>query len=329
MIEDAADLQAVCRERSLPGVEVFSGNEYYGSDRVLKRYAGVPLERALKVVVPHGIVLNDAFVWQAERCARLPAVFAYSESRARAYSKATRKAIFRSAVPFAYAARLVGAVGGERRGTLALPGHSTHHLTAQADFARLADTLVALEASFQPVTVCIYWRDYELGRHRPFLERGLRVVSAGHMHDPAFLYRLAHLLLAHRYAASNHVGSSAFYAVIAGCAFFLLHEAPPSYAGDAAHLESDIALPDASHGDLFRVFSKPRAEPATGQLAVVREVAGLDHLLEPAALRACLAAAEQLDRFGIGRHPQAGRLCFAVPAAPIRALRSLLQAARP
>lgn len=327
MIEEAADLQAVCRERPLPEVEIFPGNEYYGSDRVLKLYAGVPLEQPLKIVVPHGIVLNDSYVWQAERRARLPAVFAYSESRVRAYSKSTRKAIFRSAVPFAYAARLVGTQAGERRGTLALPSHSTHHLTAQADFARLADTLVALDGRFQPVTACIYWRDYELGRHRPFVERGLRVVSAGHMHDPAFLFRLAQLFGAHRYSVSNHIGSSAFYAVIAGCAFFLLRDAPASYTGAPEHMNSDIALPDATHAEVFRAFSGAPEE--ADQSAAVRVVAGLDHLLDPEALRACLLAAERLDKFGIGRHPQGGRFCFAMPAAPIRALQSLLHAARP
>lgn len=328
-LEEAADLQAVCRERELPGVELFPGNEYYGSDRVLKLYAGVPLERALKVVVPHGIVLNDSYVWQAERCARLPAVFAYSESRTRAYSKSTRKAIFRSAVPFAYAARLVGEADGQRRGTIALPSHSTHYVTAQADYARLADTLVNLGARFQPVTACLYWRDYELGRHRPFVERGLRVVSAGHMYDPAFLFRLAHLFAGHRYAVSNHIGSSAFYAVIAGCSFFLLHGAPPSYTGAAESLRSDVAPPDAAHAHAHGVFSEPHDRPTADQLVIVRAVAGLDHLLDPAALRACLLAAERLDTFGMGRHPQGGGFCFAMPAAPIRALWALLHAARP
>ena len=59
----------------------------------------------------------------------------------------------------------------------------------------------------------MYWQDYLLNHHLPFLERGLPVVSAGHSNDRDFLLRQAYLLKKHRYAASNAIGSHTFYSV--------------------------------------------------------------------------------------------------------------------
>jgi hypothetical protein len=323
-LDECADLATVCRARELPGIEVFAPNEFYGGDRVIKLYARVPPDRPLKLVVPHGIVFNDSYVWQAEAQSSLPAVFAYSEARARAYSRRTRKVVFRSAVPFAYAARLIGTPPEQRRGTLVFPGHSTHHVTVEADFECMAEALLRLEARFQPVTVCIYWRDYELGRHRPFAERGLAVVSAGHIYDPVFLIRLAHLLSAHRYAASNEVGSSLCYSVIAGCSFFVLPDIAATRTGSAEDLRSDLSQPDAAHAGIDAAFAQPGAEPAPEQQRIVAGLAGLEHVLDAQQMRDCLHAAERLDGLGVAGNPQTGGISFAVPMGFARAALRLL-----
>ncbi len=76
------------------------------------------------------------------------------------------------------------------------------------------------------MTVCLHWQDYARGRAKPFMSRGLPLVSAGHFNDQEFLYRLLHLLSRHRYAASNDVASNLLYAVAAGVPYFLVGETP-------------------------------------------------------------------------------------------------------
>jgi hypothetical protein len=324
-LQESGDLPAVCRARELPGCELFSPNEFYGNDRVLKLYAGLPPDRPLKVIVPHGIVLDPSVVWEAERRAPLPAVLAYGERSALVYTRSMRKAVFRSAVPMAYAMRLIGTPSpAQRDGTLAFPGHSTQHLTAEMDFAGMAEALLALETRFQPVTVCIYWRDYELGRHRPFVERGLRVVSAGHINDPAFTFRLAHLLSAHRYATGNQLGSSLFYAAVAGCETFMLAGIPPAaYRGTTQYLRT-LAPPDAVSARIADAFAEPAA-PSAEHLEVIADLAGLHDVLAPEAMRDCLAAAERLDHLGVASHPQRAGVCFAAPSAYMRAAKSAVR----
>lgn len=328
-LAEAGDLGRVCRPRELRTPEAFAPNAFYGNDRVLKLFAGLPVERPLKAVVPHGIVYNDGYVWEAERGAPLPAVLAYSEYRARAYERSTRLLPLRSAVPFAYLPKLLGEIPlDERTGTLFFPSHSSHRVTAEADFEGMAEAIARLDARYRPVTVCIYWRDYELGRHRPFVERGLRVVSAGHLFDPDFLFRFYHLCQSHRYAAGNRVGSSLLYAVLAGCRFFLLHDFDVAHSGAKEFREKDLSQGGDRLDALARAFADPVEAPTPQQSSLVAEICGLDRLLGRDELRDALAMADRLDRFGIARAPGSRRLHAAIPRAYPRAAWNLLRGAK-
>jgi len=328
-LAEAADLEMVCRSRPLATTEAFEANAFYGNDRVLKRYAGIPEDRPLKVVVPHGIVFNDRYLWEGERRALLPAVLAYSGYRARAYERETAMVAMRCAVPFAYLPRLLGeAPPAARAGTLFFPSHSSHRVTTAADFAGLAEVLVRLDERFQPVTVCIYWRDFQLGRHSPFLDRGLRVVSAGHMYDPAFLFRLYYLCQSHRYACGNHVGSSLLYAVLAGCRFFVLQGFDLKHLGDEESLAADISRGGSYQQALAEAFAAPTESLTAGQSKLVEEVCGLDALHAPDVLRDLFDMAERLDRVGVARDPRTHRLHAAFPRHWLRTARDRVRAAR-
>jgi len=326
-LAETRDLARVCAPRSLETCEIFEPNAFYGSDRVLKAYAGLAPDEPLKAVVPHGVVFDEGYVWAVERQAMLPAVLAYGENRERAYRRATGKLVIRSAPPFAYAAKLLeGAPAPARTGTLFFPSHSTHRVTWHADFDGLAAALLGLDKKFQPVTVCLYWRDYELGRHLPFSRRGLPVVSAGHVFDPQFLFRLLHLCRAHVYAASNVLGSYLAYSVIAGCRFFFLPGFEARHALEEAASGSDISAPGETGAALQREFAQPYEALGPGRAGLLARACDLDRVLAPESLRVALAMADRLDRAGIAVSPLDGRLRFSVPYRFARAGRRMAQA---
>jgi hypothetical protein len=327
-LQESADLESVCRPRELSTPEVFAPNAFYGNDWLLKLYAGMPTATPLKTVVPHGIIFDPAYVWKQERCSRLPTVLAYSAAREQAYRRATAMLAIRSAVPFAYLTRIVGEPPPEREGTLFFPVHSSHRVTADADFAGMADALTRLDAKFLPVTVCIYWRDYELGHHLPFLKRGLQIASAGHMFDPAFLFRLYYLCQQHCYAASNHVGSSLLYSVIAGCKFFLLPGFSVRREGKKVHLTQDVSRGGAEAEELRNAFAIPVDAVTSLQSSLVTRICGLDHLLDASLLRQLLEMSDHLDKYGIARDPRTRRLHVILPSAYPRAAAGLVLAAR-
>lgn len=309
---DEQDLHTLCRDRELRTGEIFGENAFYGMDRIVKTYAGLPPGYPLKAIIPHGITLDSDFVSKAERTAPLPAVLCYPPFRADAYRRRTGKWVVPSASPYLYLLEMfrqeqkTGSAGerdgeGAREGTLFFPAHSTHHITTDMDFEALAEFLQGMEERFQPVDVCLYWRDYNLGRSEPFERRGLRVVSAGHMFDPEFLFRFHELCRGYRYAASNDIGSQLFYTVSSGCSFFLVGDVEQvNRKGRPEYLPANLLSQDEDIIDTIRrLFSRPVAETTKEQAEFVERVMGREYFLDPRSLREVLRKAEKMDRWGV------------------------------
>jgi hypothetical protein len=193
---------------------MFAPNTWYGNAKALKLYSGWKLP--LPFVVPHGLCLSSSFLWQAEVQSGLPAVYCFPDFRQNSYAKTNTIKVVPGCSPWVYLNRMCSAVVGPGRGTLAFPSHSTHHVTALEDDKAYADYLVHLPKSHQPIKVCMYWRDLELGRQEAFLQRGLEVVCAGHMFDELFLFRLHRLLSQCEFVNTSSLGSHVFYAASIG-----------------------------------------------------------------------------------------------------------------
>jgi len=299
------ELSRLCADRPLVTKEIVGPNAFYGMDSVLKLYAGLPQTYALKAVVPHGVHFSDNWVFGAEVSARVPVVLCYPAYRERAYARCTTKEVVLSASPFLYAAEMLRTQPRpERRGTIFFPAHSTHWSTSHTDFDRLAEALTQLDDEYQPVTVCMYWRDVSLGQHIPFRKRGLPVVSAGHMFsDPDFLFRLFHLCSLHRYASGNGVGTHMFYAVKAGCSYFHFAnheyslETPAEYAAYVWNFEFEN-LETAMQRDLKSLFRDPSPVTSEERMRTADYFLGASYLLSRQKLREQLLHAERLDKFG-------------------------------
>lgn len=309
------DLDGLCAERALETRELFAPNAYYGNDLALKAYCGWPADRPLKVIIPHGVVFNRDYLWGAEVRASLPVVLAYPDYRIPAYRAGSRKLIVAGAAPFVFVCRMMQRVPvPQRAGTLFFPAHSTHGVNAETDHHAIAARLSRLDQKYLPVRICIYWKDFLAGRHLPYADRGFEILSAGHMFDPAFMFRLYHLLSMHRFAASTTEGSYIFYAVQAGCIYFHLpgfdtRLQPRTEANRTefcAHPEAEAVLP---------AFLTETGEVSSKQAQIVETFMGARNIASPAALRKIFATAEALDRYGLARVPNGAGIHWNAPAA--------------
>lgn len=301
-LADQEDLIRLCADRPSATNEIFEPNAYYGNDLVLKEYAGLPQSYQLKVVIPHGVVLaqDEGWVWGLEAAAVLPVVLCYPPYRERSYREHTNKRVVLSAAPFLYVAEMLkNGPHPERNGTLFFPSHSTHWDTAYMDDELLAKQLSLLPDEYQPITICMYWRDFNLGRHLPFQNRGMKIVSAGHIYqNQYFLHRLYHLCSLHRYASGNSLGSHIFMSVTAGCSYFHFDKVAYSVKTGV-----DIGLAETNHkiaSDLTLLFSVPGVTMTDEQMATVDYYLGRRYLRSPTELRKQLQHAERLDKFGFG-----------------------------
>ena len=109
--------------------------------------------------------------------------------------------------------------GGERKyGTvlLAFPAHSTHTITVQYDETELLEKIREQAPHFDTVFVCLYWKDFLLGRASSYEEAGFVCVSAGHIFDHNFVPRLRTLFELSDCTLSNRIGSYTGYSIFLG-----------------------------------------------------------------------------------------------------------------
>jgi len=298
-----SNLHELCSGKWRKSDEIFYGNIFYGMDFILKKYTDLSLEYPLKVVLGgHGPNLSEEYVWVEEITACLPVIQVYPPYRKKAYSKAieqygAEKVLTLSAAPFLYLVELLKQYAKpEKKGTIFFPAHSTPLVKTEIEFEILAEELVNLSAEYQPVTVCIYWVDFNLGRHIPFQNRGLRVVSAGHMYDPLFLFRLYHLCSQHQYSGGNAPGSHIFYSIKSGCSYFHLDTVKYSITSDnEERTKLDTAVtPSIREAELNFLFSYPYPFPTAEQMNVVDYYLGADYIGSPQEIREHLLEAEEL-----------------------------------
>jgi FkbM family methyltransferase len=221
-------------ERQVKRIEAFEArypspevHQCYGLGKWLRRDLGLPEAVPLHIHMDHGVRVSEAMT-NCDLLSDRPIVFASAAQRDE-YYKQTGKRAYVSGSPFVACRRLNQIEqDSDARGTVAFPVHSTHLIDVAIDWEQYADDLLNLPAELQPVTVCLYWKDLLAGRHIPFLERGMAVVTTGHMADPDFATTFYAILRRHRYCTSNMVGSYTFYAVEMGLPFFI-HGVPPVF----------------------------------------------------------------------------------------------------
>ncbi|MGK5740606.1 hypothetical protein [Micromonospora sp. URMC 103] len=171
----------------------------------------------------------------------------------------------------------------ERRGTLWFLFHGWEGGKIHGDHARLIDEI--RETETEPVTVSLYYTEYERPEVRAVYERaGFDVICFGRRGwnyegtDRRFLYKQLEAFRRHKRVASNRLSTAVFYGVAAGC--------QPAVYGDPMAMEGENPL----FGGTARVARLwPEMHGKDIDLATAREITDLElgrpWLLSPAELR--------------------------------------------
>lgn len=291
-LEDQRDLNRLCADRGRPHTEIFEQNELYGFASILKRVAGLPQHRPVSVVIPHGVGVAGPTRW--DLITPSPTVYSFQREYDEALSLEGKRVVIRGACPLYHVAAEV-AQQPRRHGTLFFPAHTIRTVHTDVEYEPIAEALANLPEELKPVHVCVYWADFMKGQHRPFVERGLPVVSAGHMWDPRFPWRLAHLISMHRVVASNVYATHTAMALHLGAAW--LHMPTPmryfTEKGCESHYNPAFDAVTNSFNTLLHTGA-PAASPQTSCLA--DDMLGAHRALSPDALAAALMAADRRAR---------------------------------
>lgn len=322
--EEQGDLDRLVSGPPIVPRSLFAGNAFYGGESVLTRYAGLPERYGVRAVIPHGVNLDAGFVWRSEIDAKLPAVLSFPAYRHDVYRELTNKIVIPSASPYVYALRQldVARVSPTRKGMLYFPEHSTHHIPSSTRPYDEIEILNRLEEEFWPVTICMYWRDIDLGNHEPFAAAGFRIVTAGHIYDPQFLYRLHWLCAAHEFSSGAAFGSHIFYSILSGCKYI---DVAPVRDADKFSLDGvrtkeragkRVGRVDYSEAPDLRQILNTRTPDKLAQYEAARYFTGAPEARSREELREILEDLRQRDRRGT--FVRTGNGVAYLPPGPLR-----------
>lgn len=262
-------------------------NVFYGHAQILARYCGYEPAPTIWGYLQHGWNTHDGFAVGHDFVAGYPK-FVWSQSVARRGRSLGLQDYLVIGSPWAYLLALQPAgEGGQRhrdaRGTIVYPFHGWEGQQIAGDHAAYAAHVREVEGDL-PVTVCLYWNDYEKDAVRQVYEQeGFRVIThgrRGHLYqggDTDFLDRQLRELRSHRRAVSNRMGSALLYGASVGLSIGVY--------GDPMVLRGD-------HAVLGGMARQQRMFPALHQVEVpardARDIArtelGLDVTLPPTLL---------------------------------------------
>jgi hypothetical protein len=214
---ERADLRELARDRRLVTRELYPFNAFYGHADLLRRYARRSDGRSIKAAIEHGPTLFPN-PHDVDLGTRLPRYFCASPLQAAFFEEHARHGTCAAAIgALILYARALAPPPEERADVPRLvffDAHSSHYATARYDVDATAARLAELRDEFAEVVVCLYWRDVLLGRAELYARHGLRCVTAGHMFDPQFLFRLVEIITSASIVLTDRLGSQLLYPLV-------------------------------------------------------------------------------------------------------------------
>jgi hypothetical protein len=219
---DQDNLDLMSCEKELVTDETHNVNAFYGQSYILRKYAGY--SKPIKAVYEHSLPFHD-IIWEIDQASVLKVAFVSSAHRYGVYKKQKAKPIvFNIGSILNYAIAMEDPVfaknnfksSDKREGSIYFPSHSTHHIKSNVNTDEVISKILKLPNVYQPVCVCLYWKDIQNGEHHKYIEKGIKVVSAGHIYDNLFYFRLYDILKNFKYTLGSSFGSFIFHAARSG-----------------------------------------------------------------------------------------------------------------
>lgn len=263
-----------------------SSNHWYGHAHVLAGYCGLDESAPPPIagVLQHGWTFVHGFGY-GHRPPLGYTRFAWSDVCRRRGQAIGWREYYVIGAPFAYLLQTEqpDPSAPEPEGTIWYPFHGTaDYETVSGDHQRLVDEIRGTETG--PVTMCLYYVEYEQPEIRRFYEdAGFRVICHGQRgtkwqgQTDNFLHTQLRELRRHKRVASNRLSTAIFYGLACGLEGGVYGD-PMDYVGVKDGFNGQTLI-EHTFPELHRVS----IDSATGAESARREL-GLDHLLDPAEL---------------------------------------------
>jgi hypothetical protein len=294
---ELAELYRLSHPRALVTRELHPFNAFYGHAELLRRYARLDGSSPIKAAIEHGPSLFDN-VGDPDLPTRLPRYLCASPRQAAIFERHALHGAQAVAIgaPILYVRALAPPLATPTSRTLVFfAAHSTHFVTAHYDIDATAEWLESFREQFDEIVVCLYWRDVLLGSAEAYRRHGFRCVTAGHMFDARFLFRLLAIIASASVVLVHRLGTQALYSALLGRPVWI-ERAAVEYTF-APHVQRAAQMaPERFYEHAASLFSQRSDEVTAEQLQFVNDLCGPEAFRTPDALRAVLEEAEEAYR---------------------------------
>lgn len=294
--ENGGSIQMACSQQLEPN--------YYGGFQVLQKYAGIQFWNfsPKKLNVQHGIIC-ELFDWEKRKLENIN--FVWSPEIVRMYHEHTENPnIIAIGAPFLYAKSILSKedILKERirlgKNLLAFPTHSTYYADVEYDAQPFIRLLKEQQKNFDTVRVCVYWRDYQRGLVKPYIDAGFECVCCGHIRDPFFLERHRALLEIADATISNAIGSYIGYSIALNKPHWLVPDKfdLKDHVGDEGKREVEVWDSSPKYAALRKPFlDNPNFVITDEQRQMVDKYWGMSSVKTPQEMRELIERAYQLS----------------------------------
>ncbi len=198
-------------------------SQYYGIDNIFKQYTGLPnyLPVHYTIFLEHGISIMPDYINDKIKNSKNEIVFVNTSHRKKFLQDISNKKVEILGPLAVHYRRMNGLKRNENvEGTLVFPSHSTHYVNSVFNWEIYADLLLKLPDEFKPIKICLYWKDFILGREKLFLDRGFEITTNGHIYDANHLQNTYENIKGFKYVTGNSITSAFFYAMELGIPAF-------------------------------------------------------------------------------------------------------------
>lgn len=270
--------------------ELHKSNDWYGHATILKKYAGINNDYAIKAAIEHGSFFGH-FIWPQDLNQSLSSIITFSKKRAEFLRKKTHKEIF-SIGPYIHYAnqhlskkKLQKEIKRLNKNLLVFPVHSTTISTQDYDIEEFCRAIKNAGKKFDSIRICLYWKDILDGKDKFYKKYGFEIVTAGHIFDPSFLPRLKSIIEVANQTMSNAVGTHLGYSVFMKKPVLIFRQKFKFPKNDVDAKRARVAMLTPEHKKLEYAFSKKTDRLTGQQYNLASSFFGFDQIKSKRALR--------------------------------------------
>lgn len=191
----------------------------YGMNRVLKKYAGFPMDYKIHVLFEHGVIFTDYVSGGFRIHEYLPSMVASQYRINILKQQKGYKGAYAIGPYIHYADPLLTKeeIKAEKerlgRTLLVFPSHSVDTTTSKFNIEEFINKIKETSKDFDSVRICMYYQDVLLKKHVPYQKKSFEVVTAGNSNDYYFMPRLKSIIETSDITMANNIGTHLGYCV--------------------------------------------------------------------------------------------------------------------